>query len=90
MLYNVTPCILLILFIYNLFNHVTNSDNIELMSNNCKLKVKQFHHTPWRRLGERKYSSYVTSSALDGIEWSALRFCCALAPGKGPPVPIVQ
>jgi hypothetical protein len=45
----------------------------------------------WRRLGERKYSSYsVSTSALDGGEWSASRPGRALPPGKGPPVPIVQ
>jgi hypothetical protein len=41
--------------------------------------------------GERWYSSYsYSTSALDGSEWSALRPGRALAPGKGPPVPIVQ
>jgi hypothetical protein len=41
--------------------------------------------------GERMYSSYsYTSSALDGVEWSALRFGRALSSGKGPPVAIVQ
>jgi hypothetical protein len=44
-----------------------------------------------RRLGERRYSSYSFSTlALDGGEWSASRPGRALAPGKGPPVPIVQ
>jgi hypothetical protein len=37
------------------------------------------------------YSSYSFSiSALDGGEWSALRPGRALAPGKEPPVPILQ
>jgi hypothetical protein len=37
------------------------------------------------------YSFYsFTTSALDGGEWSASRPGRALAPGKGPPVPIVQ
>jgi hypothetical protein len=41
--------------------------------------------------GERRYSSYsFLTSALCGVEWSALRLGFALAPGKGPPVPIVQ
>jgi hypothetical protein len=41
--------------------------------------------------GERRYSSYsLTTSAVDGGEWSASRRCRALPPGKGPPVPIVQ
>jgi hypothetical protein len=40
---------------------------------------------------ERMYSSYsFTTSALDGGEWSASRPGRALAPEKGPPVPIVQ
>jgi hypothetical protein len=40
---------------------------------------------------ERKYSSYsFLTSALDGGEWSASRTGCALALGKGPPVPILQ
>jgi hypothetical protein len=41
--------------------------------------------------GDRKYSSYLYStSALDGGEWSASRTGRALAPGKGPPEPVVQ
>jgi hypothetical protein len=37
------------------------------------------------------YSSYsLTTSALDGGEWSASRPGRALATGKGPPVPTVQ
>jgi hypothetical protein len=37
------------------------------------------------------YSSYSFSTlALDGGEWSASRPSSALAPGKGPPVPIGQ
>jgi hypothetical protein len=40
--------------------------------------------------GERRYSSSFSTSALDGGEWSASRPGRALAPGKGPPVPIVQ
>jgi hypothetical protein len=37
------------------------------------------------------YSSYsFSTSALNGGEWSASRPGLALAPGKGPPVPIVQ
>jgi hypothetical protein len=42
-------------------------------------------------MGERMHSSYsFTTSALDGGEWSASRPGRALAPGKGPPVPIVH
>jgi hypothetical protein len=41
--------------------------------------------------GEEVYSSYsFTTSALDGVEWSASRPVRALLPGKGPPVPILQ
>jgi hypothetical protein len=44
------------------------------------------HYTPWRRMGERRYSSYsFTTSALDGGEWSASRLGRPL-----PPVPIGQ
>jgi hypothetical protein len=54
-------------------------------------KIKQSLYTPWRRLGESRYSSYsFTTSALDGGEWSASRPGRAVPPGKGPPVPIVQ
>jgi hypothetical protein len=55
----------------------------------CK-KLKQSRYTPWRRLGERRYSSSFTTSALDGGEWSASCPGCALPPGKWPPVPIEQ
>jgi hypothetical protein len=41
--------------------------------------------------GERMCNSYsFITSALDGSEWLASRPGCALPPGKGPPVPIVQ
>jgi hypothetical protein len=44
-------------------------------------------HTPWRRRGEKRYSSCsFLTSALDGSEWSASR----PGPGKGPPVRIGQ
>jgi hypothetical protein len=39
---------------------------------------------------ERYSSCSLSTSALDGGEWSASRPGPALAPGKGPPVPIVQ
>jgi hypothetical protein len=52
-------------------------------------KVKQSRYTPWRRLGERRYSSYsFTTSALDGGEWPASCPGRALPPGTGPTVPI--
>jgi hypothetical protein len=54
-------------------------------------KLKLSHYTPWRRLGKRKYSSYLfLTSALYGGEWSASRPGLALAPGKGPTVLIRQ
>jgi hypothetical protein len=41
--------------------------------------------------GVRRYSSYsFTTAALDWGEWLVSRPGRALAPGKGPPVPIVQ
>jgi hypothetical protein len=54
-------------------------------------KVKLSRYTPWRRMGERRYSSYsYLTSALDGGEWSAWRPGRALPLRKGPPLPIVQ
>jgi hypothetical protein len=59
------------------------------MTSKLKLKLKQSHYIPQRRVGGD--SSYpFSASALDGGEWSASRPGRALAPGKGPPVPIVQ
>jgi hypothetical protein len=53
-------------------------------------KGKAVHNTPMEEQGERMYSSYsFTTSALD-YELSASRSGRALAPEKGPPVPIVQ
>jgi hypothetical protein len=47
-----------------------------------KVKVKQSRYTPWRRLGERRYSSYsFTTSALDRGQWWALRPGRAFTPG---------
>jgi hypothetical protein len=44
-------------------------------------KVKESHYTPWRRLGERRYSSYsFTTSVLDWGEWSASLPGCAFTP----------
>jgi hypothetical protein len=41
--------------------------------------------------GERRCSSYsFLTLALDGGEWSVSCPNCALTPGKGPPIPIVQ
>jgi hypothetical protein len=54
-------------------------------------KLKLSHYKPWRRLGERRYSSYsISTSAVDGGEWSVSRPGHTLAPGRGPPVSIVQ
>jgi hypothetical protein len=34
----------------------------------AEYRIKQSRYTPWRRLGERKYSSYsFTTSTLDGV-----------------------
>jgi hypothetical protein len=53
-----------------------------------RLQLYYCHAYYW---GERMYSSYsFMTAALDGDEWSASRPGRALAPGKGPPVPIVQ
>jgi hypothetical protein len=58
-------------------------------SDSSKGKVSRY--TPWRHLGESRYSSYsFLTSAIDGGEWSASRSVRALPPGKGPPVPTVQ
>jgi hypothetical protein len=52
---------------------------------------KLSHYTPWRHLGESRYSSYsFSTSALDVGEWSASRPGSTLAPDKGPAVPNVQ
>jgi hypothetical protein len=65
--------------------------NSVLMALFCINKIKLSHYTPWRRLGERRYSSYpFMSPALDGGERSASRPVRASAPGKGPPVPTGQ
>jgi hypothetical protein len=49
-------------------------------------KVKQSRYTPWRRFGERRYSSYsFTTSSLDGSEWSASRPGRAFTPGERTP-----
>jgi hypothetical protein len=54
-------------------------------------KVKLSRYTPWKRLGETRYSSYAyLTSALDGGESWASRPGRALPQGKGPPVPIGQ
>jgi hypothetical protein len=55
------------------------------------LKLKPSNYTPRRRLGEKRYSSCsFLASALDVGEWSVSLPGHALAPGKGPTVPIVQ
>jgi hypothetical protein len=65
------------------------SFNVEIILSIKKLKLS--HYTPRRRLGERRYSSYSSStSTLDGGQWSASRPGRALPPGKIPPVHIVQ
>jgi hypothetical protein len=53
--------------------------------------LKQSHYTPWRYLGERRYSFYsFLTSALDGVSGQRHAPAALLPPGKGPPVPIVQ
>jgi hypothetical protein len=71
--------------------NVSCSRNTIVYKNNlfrwCQLK--QSRYTPWRRMGERRYSSYsYLTSATRWGEWSASRPGRALPPGKGPPVPI--
>jgi hypothetical protein len=57
----------------------------------CCLKDKAVPLHAMGRLAEKRYSSYLFStSALDGGEWLASCLGHALAPGKGPPAPIVQ
>jgi hypothetical protein len=49
-------------------------------------KLKLSHYTLWRRLRERRYSSYsFSTSALDRGEWSASRPGRALPPGEWTP-----
>jgi hypothetical protein len=50
------------------------------------VKVKQSRYTPWRRLGERRNSSYsFSTSALGEGEWSASRHGRAFTPGERTP-----
>jgi len=44
----------------------------------------------YRRQGGEQYSSSFLTSVPNGCVWSASRSGCALSPGKGLPVPIVQ
>jgi hypothetical protein len=56
-----------------------------------KKKVKQSRYTPWRRLGERRYSSYsFSTSAPDGVSGQRHAPAALLPPGKGPLVSIGQ
>jgi hypothetical protein len=58
---------------------------------NAFIMLKLSYYIPWRCLGEMIYSSYsFLTSALEGGEWPASCLGCALAPGKGPPLPILQ
>jgi hypothetical protein len=55
------------------------------------VKTKQSRYTPWRRLGERMYSSYsFTTSALDGVNGERHAPSTLYSRGKDPPVPFVQ
>jgi hypothetical protein len=53
-------------------------------------KLKLSYYTPWRRLEGEMCSYSFSTSALYGGMWSESRPGRALAPVKGPPVPIVQ
>jgi hypothetical protein len=44
----------------------------------------------WKNIAENFLWNIFHLTSLDGGEWSASRPDRALAPGKGPPVPIVQ
>jgi hypothetical protein len=56
-----------------------------------KSKVKLSRYTPWRHMGERRYSSYsYLSSALDGVSGQHHAPAALYPQGKGSPVPIVQ
>jgi hypothetical protein len=69
-------------------NFLRFRDFLSVMFSDRSMSPTTRHEGPW---GERRYSSYsLSTSALDGGEWSALRLGCALAPRKGTPVPIVQ
>jgi hypothetical protein len=63
--------------------------DMQLISRVVKAKAVPPHAT--KALGGEEVSSYsFSTSALDEGEWSASRPGRASAPGKGPPVPIVQ
>jgi hypothetical protein len=67
----------------------TGLDKMPKMSISKLLKLS--HHTPWRRVGKMRHSFYsFSTSAIDGGKWSVSRPNRTLAPGKGPPVPIVE
>jgi hypothetical protein len=51
---------------------------------NSKVKMSRYRHAADKGRG------FILASALDGGEWLVSRPGRALAPGKGPPVPIVQ
>jgi hypothetical protein len=52
----------------------SESSGMYCISYTVMWKLKLSHDTPWRHLGERKYSCYsFLTSALDGGEWSASR-----------------
>jgi hypothetical protein len=53
------------------------------------LKLKLSYYTPWRRLGERKYSSYsFLTSTLDGVSDQRHAPAALLAPGERTAIPI--
>jgi hypothetical protein len=76
-------------------NFFTSWGNTYFFKKDCfktisyKVKLSRYRHAGNK--GERSYSSYsFLTSVLDESQWSASRPDHALAPGKGPSVPIVQ
>jgi hypothetical protein len=71
----------------NLLSYYITIEKID--KSKSKGKLSRYSHAGAKE--QRRYSSYsFTTSALDGDERLASRPGRALAPGKGPPVPIVQ
>jgi hypothetical protein len=64
--------------------HILNFDDVTCHATQGSFKSSPTTH-PWRRSGERRYTSYsFTTSALHGGEWSASRPCRVLPRGKDP------
>jgi hypothetical protein len=59
-----------------------------LITKYCRRKSKRINVSRYRKAGatgERKYSCYSLTSALDGGEWLASRPDCSLSPRRDPP-----